>query len=197
MTFNLILLLISPIPWVLPRHLPWLSCHTGLLWRRRNLMSRHAAPCTQVKAHTPTHAHTPKWRKTSWNKTTGTRSDFTGYNRSCETEVERQIGLTRMSRDCKLLELTCYNHSAVFLKITGNCGHRIWPDPQKINVWISSLLPNGTDQRLCSSHCSVCVQEDNTLHWDCEHLCILFPSPLWPLFQSQGQGICNLNTNSV
>lgn len=46
-------------------------------------------------SHTIMHTHTHKWRKTSWNKTTGSRSDFTGYTRSCETEVEIQIGLTR------------------------------------------------------------------------------------------------------
>lgn len=98
MTFNLILLLISPIPWVLPRHLLWLSCHTGQVWRGGgNLMSRHTPSCTEarVRAHARTHTRSHKWWKTSWNKTTGSRSDFTGYTRSCETEVEIQIGLTR------------------------------------------------------------------------------------------------------
>lgn len=37
-----------------------------------------------------------EWWKTSWNKTTGSRSDFTGYTRSCETVMEIQIGLTRV-----------------------------------------------------------------------------------------------------
>lgn len=45
--------------------------------------------------HTLTHT-LYEWWKTSWNKTTGSRSDFTGYTRSCETVMEIQIGLTRV-----------------------------------------------------------------------------------------------------
>lgn len=51
---------------------------------------RHSQKC----AHTHTHFY--EWWKTSWNKTTGSRSDFTGYTRSCETVIEIQIGLARV-----------------------------------------------------------------------------------------------------
>lgn len=85
MTFNLILLLIFWYPEYF-QDIYSACCATLARYEGgRNLMSRHTPSCR----------HTHGCQKTSWNKTTDSRSAFTGYTGSCETEVEIQIGLTR------------------------------------------------------------------------------------------------------
>lgn len=48
------------------------------------------------RAHRQTHTDSYKWLKTSWNNTTGSRFDFTGYTRSAKMVKEIQIGLARV-----------------------------------------------------------------------------------------------------